>query len=153
MEIVQLESQALTDALFAQLLAIENDSGLDPWRLELLTAYLTHAKTFLCMDDSTVAGFLIVQRDEDYGFGGLHISNLNVAAPYRRKGLAQKMIRTACAAYADAFAGRPVTLDVEKMNFPARCLYEKLGFTVSNNPSENGPDALVMTAPLPLLLA
>ncbi len=152
MEIVRLHAAEMTDALFAQLLAIETDSGLEPWPSEVLRAYLTHAATFLCMDSENVAGFIIVMRDEDYGLGGLHIANLNVAAPYRRRGLAQRMIRTACQQCAAKYAGRPVTLDVEKDNLPALRLYEKLGFTHSDLPSENGPTDQVMTAPFHLLV-
>ncbi len=152
MAIHRLDPDRLTDALLAQMLDMENASGLEPWPEEVLRAYITHAETFLCTDGDTVAGFIIVQRDEDYGFGGLHISNLNVAAPYRRKGIAQRMIRTACTQCAAEYAGHPVSLDVEKSNQPARRLYEKLGFTACDIPSENGPDDLVMTAPLDTLL-
>ncbi len=152
MDVIRLDPSALTDAVLAQMLDLENTSGLEPWPKEVLRAYITHAATFLCMDGDTVAGFIIVQRDEDYGFSGLHISNLNVAAPYRRKGLAECMIRTACTQCAAEYAGRPVSLDVEKSNQPARRLYEKLGFTTCDIPSENGPDDLVMTAPLDTLL-
>ncbi len=152
MEIVLLNPDTLTAALFAQLSAIENSSGLEPWPEDMLMAYLTHETTFLCVDGDAVAGFIVVTQDEDYGFGGLHIANLNVAAPYRRQGLAERMLRTACAQCPAEYRARPVTLDVEKSNVPARRLYEKLGFTYADIPSENGPTDFVMTAPFSVLL-
>ncbi len=152
MDIVLLTPDRLSDALFAQLSAIEQNSGLDPWPDEILMAYLTHETTLLGMDGDTVAGFIVVMQDEDYGFGGLHICNLNVAAPYRRQGLAERMIRTACRQCAPEYRDRPVTLDVAKPNLPARLLYEKLGFVYSDLPSENGPTDFVMTAPFSVLL-
>ncbi len=152
MEIVLLNSDTLTDALFARLSAIEHSSGLEPWPDEILMAYLTHETTFLCMDGENVAGFIVVMQDEDYGIGGLHIANLNVAAPYRRQGLAERMIRAACTQCPAEYRERPVTLDVEKSNLPARRLYEKLGFAYADIPSENGPTDFVMTAPFSVLL-
>ncbi len=152
MDIVQLGPDWLAGEQFAQLLETENASGVSPWPPEVLMDYLASGRTLLCMDGKAVAGFIIVMQDMDYGFGGMHICNLNVAAPYRRKGLAQQMIRAACETFAPEYAGLTVTLDVEKTNHPALCLYEKLGFTVSDIPSENGPDNFVMTAKNSILL-
>ena len=135
--------------LFSQMLAIEENSGIYPYSAEELLECLVCTDTWLLMDEGTVAGFISIDpRCTDYEDISLHIGNLNIAAPYRRRGLAQQLIRSACGHYAASHTGKLVTLDVALINTPARQLYAKLGFIVSDLPSENGPSDVVMTIPL-----
>ena len=154
MEIVLLTPENTTDALFAQIVAIEKNCGLFTYPPEVLWECIRIGDTYACMDGETVAGFITIDKDAtDYFDRSLHIVNINVAAAYRRQGLASKLLRACCGFYAQSNAGLMVTLDVEKSNTPARKLYEKLGFTVSDMPSENGEDDLVMTIPLEQLIS
>ena len=154
MEIILLTPANTTDAIFAQIVAIEENCGLFTYPPEVLWECIRIGDTYACMDGETVAGFITIDKDAtDYSDRSLHIVNINVAAAYRRQGLASMMLRTCCGYYAQSHAGLMVTLDVEKSNAPARKLYEKLGFTVSDMPSENGEDDLVMTIPLEQLIA
>ncbi len=149
MEIVLLTPANTTEAIFAQIIAIEENCGLFTYPPEVLWECIRIGDTYACMDDETVAGFITLDKDAtDYFDRSLHIVNINVAAAYRRQGLASRMLRTCCGIYATSHAGLMVTLDVEKTNTAARHLYEKLGFTVSDLPSENGENDLVMTIPL-----
>ena len=154
MEIVLLTPANTTDAIFAQIVAIEENCGLFTYPPEVLWECIRIGDTYACMDGETVAGFITIDKDAtDYFDRSLHIVNINVAAAYRRQGLASKLLSACCGFYAQSHAGLMVTLDVEKSNKPARKLYEKLGFTVSDMPSENGEDDLVMTIPLEQLIS
>ena len=154
MDIILLSLPTLTEDMFRQIVAIEANCGLFCYPPEVLRECIRIGDTYACMDGDTVAGFITIDKEStDYFDLSLHIVNVNVAAAYRRRGIAQQMIRTVCGYYALSLAGLMVTLDVEKTNTPARGLYEKLGFTVSDLPSENGDDDLVMTVPLEQLIS
>ena len=153
MEIVLLTPANTTDALFRQIVAIEENCGLFTYPPEVLWECIAVGDTYALMDGGTVAGFITIDKDATDYFGlSLHIVNINVTAAYRRQGLASRMLRVCCGYYTESHAGLMVTLDVEKTNTPARRLYEKLGFTVSDLPSENGENDLVMTVPLEQLI-
>lgn len=154
MDIVRLELDALTDAVFAQIVELEANCGISPYPPEVLRACIAIDDTYACMVDGAVAGFITVDTAAaDYFDRSLHIVNVNVAASCRRQGIAQHMIRTGCGRYTVSHAGQMVTLDVEKSNLPALNLYRKLGFTLTDMPSENGPTDVVMAAPLARLIA
>ena len=153
MEIILLTPANTTDAIFRQIVAIEENCGLFTYPPDLLWECIAVGDTYACMDGDTVAGFITLDKDAtDYFDRSLHIVNINVAAAYRRQGLASRMLRTCCGYYAQSHAGLMVTLEVEKTNTPARHLYKKLGFTTSGVPSENGESDLVMTIPLEQLI-
>ena len=154
MDVIKLTLDTLTEAVFEQIVAIEASCGLSCcYPPEVLRECIRIGDTYACMDGETVAGFITIDTEStDYFDLSLHIVNVNVAAAYRRQGVAQQMIRSVCGHYAASHAGLMVTLDVEKTNTPARSLYEKLGFTMCDMPSENGDDDLVMTVPLEQLL-
>jgi len=154
MDMILLTPANTTDALFRQIVDIEEHCGLFAYPPEVLRECIRIGDTYACMDGETVAGFITIDKDAtDYFDRSLHIVNINVAAAYRRQGLAQRMIRTVCGYYAISHAGLMVTLDVEKTNSPAMSLYRKLGFVILDMPSENGDDDWVMAIPLVQLIA
>lgn len=153
MDLIKLDIAALPEPIFAQMVEIEQNCGICAYPPEVLRECIRFADTYACMDGSTVAGFITLQTYTDYYDEGLHIANINVAQAYRRQGLGRWMIRTACGFYSADHAGQNVTLDVEKTNLPALNLYRKLGFTITDMPSENGPTDWAMTIPLHDLLA
>ena len=150
MEIIKLTPGSLTDSIFTQMVEIESRCGLSTcYSPEVLRECVQYADTYACMDGETVAGFITIDPvSTDYFDNSLHIVNINVAKAYRRKGLAALMLRTVCGCYAQSHAGQYVTLDVEKTNAPALALYRKLGFTISDLPSENGDGDWMMLMPL-----
>ena len=154
MEIILLTPANTTDAIFAQIVAIEEKCGLFTYPPEVLWECIRIGDTYACMNGETVAGFITIDKDAtDYFDRSLHIVNINVAVAYRRHGLASKLLRTCCGYYTQSHADLMVTLDVEKTNAAARRLYEKLGFAATDIPSENGEDDLVMTIPLKQLIS
>ena len=151
MEICRLDIHQLTEEQFAQIVTIEQNCGLKPYTREMLLDCIENLHTYACFDGSTIAGFITLIPSPRRLGGGLYIVNLNVARNYRRRGLAQKLIVTACGFYAISHKGRFVILDVLKTNTAAQSLYEKLGFTVTDIPSRNGDTDVVMIAKLDAL--
>ena len=148
MEIRKLEINQLTRETFEQLVAIEENCGLAPYSREMLLDCIENLHTYASMDGTTVAGFITLMASSPRLGGGLYIVNLNVAKPYRRQGLARKLITTVCGLYRDSHRGSFVILDVAKSNTAAWHLYKKLGFDVTDIPSRNGDTDVVMVAKL-----
>lgn len=152
MKIHKLKIDQLTRKQFEQIVSIEENCGLEPYSREMLLDCIANLDTYACLDGDTVAGFITILPYSQRMGGGVYIVNLNVAKPYRRQGLAQKLIVTACGAYKESHTGYFVTLDVSKSNTSARKLYEKLGFEVTEIPSRNGDTDVVMVAKLDVLI-
>ena len=148
MEIRKLEINQLTRETFEQLVAIEENCGLEPYSREMLLDCIENLHTYASMDGTTVAGFITLMASSPRLGGGLYIVNLNVAKPYRRQGLARKLITTVCGLYRDSHRGSFVILDVAKDNSAAWHLYKKLGFNVTDIPSRNGDTDVVMVTKL-----
>jgi [ribosomal protein S18]-alanine N-acetyltransferase len=94
-------------------------------------------------DDGRLAGYLIVSRYVD----AWHIMNVAVDAPYRRRGLAERMLLDLFhATVGDGTRG--YTLEVRVTNHGAIRLYERLGFQPTGIRrgyyTDNREDALVM---------
>ena len=151
MDIYKLAIHMLTPEQFDQIVAIEENCGLEPYTPAMLLDCIENLDTYACMAGETVAGFITLHPCSRKLGGGLYIVNLNVARNYRRRGLGEKLIRTACGHYAASHAGSFVTLDVTKTNTAAVKLYKKLGFSVTDIPSGNGDTDVVMAAMLDAL--
>ena len=152
MDILKLDIRTLTRDQFEQLVTIEQNCGLEPYSREMLLECIENLDTYACMDNELVAGFITIQASSRQLGGGLYIVNLNVAKPYRRQGLGQKLILSARGEYRHSHRGSFVILDVVKENTAAWHLYKKLGFDVTNIPSRNGATDVVMVARLEQLL-
>lgn len=148
MRITRLKWKQLTHSQFEQIAAIEENCGLEPYSRKMLRECIDHLDTYACLDGDTVAGFITIQASSRQLGGGLYIVNLNVAKPYRRQGLAQKLITTSCGFYRESHRGSFVILDVAKDNTAAWHLYKKLGFDLTDIPSRNGDTDVVMVAKL-----
>jgi ribosomal protein S18 acetylase RimI-like enzyme len=148
MRIFRLHWEQLTHSQFKQIVDIEKNCGLEPYTQEMLRHCIQQLHTYVCMDGNTVAGFITLMASSPRLGGGLYIVNLNVAKAYRRQGLAQKLIATACGVYRDSHKGSFVILDVAKTNTAAWHLYKKLGFDLTDIPSRNGDTDVVMVAKL-----
>lgn len=98
--------------------------------------------TFVAFADGALAGYCALSC-----FYDLNIDSVAVAAEYRRRGIAGKLLEKAL----EGFEG-DVFLEVRKSNLPAIALYEKLGFkkiaerkNYYDRPCE---DAIIMKAEL-----
>jgi ribosomal-protein-alanine N-acetyltransferase len=129
------------------ILAIEQASFTNPWTRDMYLAELENEGVsyfYLAKNaNGLVVGFCSFWRVLDE----LHINNLAVAPAERGAGVATALL-TRVLADGAKLGVRRATLEVRRSNVPARCLYEKLGFSVAGvrrayytNPIE---DALVL---------
>ncbi len=134
-----------------QVLAIEQASFSMPWSRNLfLSEFRSPSVSTLLValaNDALarmVAGYIVYWTVEDE----MHILNLAVALPFRRQGIARKLVLDAVKR-AYARGARRAFLEVRMSNVAAKKLYSSLGFTGSSvrrdyydSPVE---DAVVMT--------
>lgn len=152
MQWIKLDDNSITDDLFHQLVDLEINCGLEPFTSEMLWCCINEMDTFAWMDGNTIAGFITIQPYIGYLSGGIYIVNLNVGTAYRRQGLGSSLMLTSLAQYGYSHQGRTISLDVEKNNIAALNLYKKLGFHITDFPSDNGPNDYVMITQLDKLL-
>lgn len=118
----------ITDALPEHvngIAAIEAECFSDPWTHETIAGQLAGPNhVFLAaLDDSHVVGYVGLMYVLDEGY----ISNVAVTAAYRRRSIADRLIKTLIS------RGRELglsflTLEVRQSNEPAKALYAKHGF-------------------------
>lgn len=125
--------------------AIEKDSFTDPWPLE---SFRTELNT------NNLAYYLVARLDgEVVGYIGawlileeVHITTLAVAEPYRRRGIASRLVETLIEETRPKGA-RFLTLEVRPSNRAALKFYEKFGFTALGRRKRYyiDEDAIIMT--------
>lgn len=154
---LQLRPMAAADA--EAMAALESTcfagAGHDPWTASMFLAELDPAvpaarSWWVAHDDGELIGFaggMVVD-------GGVEILDVAVAPAHRREGIARKLL--AHVSYDAQMLGcTSASLEVEDGNDGAIALYASLGFSESGRRRGYygaGLDALVMTAPLPLVL-
>ena len=136
-----------------EVLAIASDAFLTPWtegmfRKELR---LSFSRNFVALSgpgpSDPVAGFVTfwVIADE------VQLHNMAVRRDLRRRGIASRLFSAMIREGLDEGA-ETGTLEVRKANDPARKLYEKFGWRVTDRRpfyySDTGEDALIMSAEL-----
>lgn len=151
MDFIKLEKDIITEHQFQQLVHIEATCGLEPFSTEMLEECIEDMDTYAFAEGDTVLGFITIHNSLKYSDGGIYIVNLNVALNYRRRGIGEKLMRTALAQYG-ACENAMVSLDVLKTNTAATHLYQKLGFMLTDIPSCNGDTDYVMLARLRRIL-
>ena len=128
-------------------LEIETASFTSPWTREMYLAELQNVGISFCYvardEGGIVLGFCSFWRVVDE----LHINNLAVAEPYRRRGIATALLDYVLKEGV-RMGARRATLEVRRSNDAARHLYERLGFSAAGvrpayytNPVE---DALIL---------
>jgi ribosomal-protein-alanine N-acetyltransferase len=90
-----------------------------------------------------ICGFLLAWRAADE----LHLTDLGVAEPSRRRGVGRALVAALCQAGLQA-GSRMVVLEVRESNQPARALYDALGFLEQGRRAryyaDTGEDAVLM---------
>lgn len=136
-----------TPADLDAVIEIETASFTSPWTREMYVAELQNVGVSFCYlardASGTPVGFCSFWRVVDE----LHINNLAVAEPFRRRGIARTLL-THVMSEGARMGARRATLEVRRSNDAARQLYAQLGFFAAGvrrayytNPIE---DALVL---------
>ena len=112
------------------ILAVEEASFTNPWTRDMYLAEFENKGVsffYLAKDaNGQVVGFCSFWRVLDE----LHINNLAVSPAERGGGVATALL-TQVLADGATLGARRATLEVRRSNVPARCLYEKLGFSIA----------------------
>jgi len=137
--------EPMTEEDLEAVAAIEASSFRDPWPLQSFQTELRHnrhAVYYVIRADGLVIAYIgaWIIIDE------VHITTLAVADPYRRRGIATRLIK-ALLEKARQKGALCLTLEVRPSNTNARCFYEKLGFKVLGRRKRYycDEDALIMT--------
>ena len=115
-----------------EVLAIEQACFSAPWTRKMLAAELSgnqfaHFLIAKCPDPRSGAFVIAGYFCYWIVFEELRLMNLAVLAPFRRRGVASKLVCTAIRAGLERGANRAM-LEVRASNQEARALYERLGF-------------------------
>ena len=125
---------------------IEKECFSTPWTEKGLYDELSnpHARFWVALLGDNVAGYIGAHNI----VGEVYITNVAVNSTFRRKGVAENLVKYLISV-SEAENADFVTLEVRESNLPARSLYEKMGFEVVGNrkdfyerPREN---AILMT--------
>ncbi len=124
---------------------VERRAYQTPWSRTMFAGEIAKAtsRCYGAFDGNRLAGYLIVSRYVD----AWHVMNVAVDAPYRRRGIAQRMLGDLFEQTSDD-GTRGCTLEVRVSNLGAIELYERLGFRPTGIRrayyTDNREDALVM---------
>jgi len=107
------------------ILKIENDLFPDPWDEQLFIDLLDKENKYFFVKElnGDLAGYVVFERIVDEG----HITNLGVAKPYQKKGIATQLIGNII----DLAKGMKIGiifLEVRQGNEAAKRLYSRFGF-------------------------
>ncbi len=131
-----------------RVIEIEAEAFPDPWDLELLEDLLFSDSgiSFVAVNGGSVVGFVVAEilevGDETYG----HIMNLAVGAPFRKRGVGNRLVRRVEQEFVRLGAGA-VQLEVRVSNRAAQEFYRRIGYLdilTFDSYYENGEPALVM---------
>ncbi len=129
-----------------EVLAIEEESFPVPWsKASFLYELLENERAFyyVARSDGKVVGYIGMWMILDEG----HITNIAVAAAYRRRGIGRALLQYLVGA-SKRLGIRYLTLEVRRSNIPAQNLYEELGFVRTGiRPryyQDNQEDAIIM---------
>ncbi len=129
-----------------ELALIERECFSTPWTEKGLYDELSNpnARFYVAIVGGAVAGYIGAHNI----IGEVYITNVAVNSTFRRKGVAENLVKYLISV-SEAENADFVTLEVRESNLPARSLYEKMGFDVVGNrkdfyeqPREN---AILMT--------
>jgi [ribosomal protein S18]-alanine N-acetyltransferase len=143
-----IELRRLTLSDLGGIEKVERRSYPTPWSRSMFAGELAKPTSFCigafdCSGKPRLAGYLIVSRYVD----AWHVMNLAVDGPYRRRGIARRLLDGLFDATA-ADAMRGYTLEVRISNQGAIALYEEAGFRISGVRrgyyTDNREDAYVM---------
>jgi [ribosomal protein S18]-alanine N-acetyltransferase len=126
---------------------IELRTQIAPWTMHQFQTEFDkpYSQFLLLTDDETdqiIAGYILFWNLFEEG----QILTISVDLPFRRKGLAEKMLRKMIQ-LTELNKIKKILLDVRKSNTPAIQLYQKIGFSITHIRKEfysNGEDAYLM---------
>lgn len=132
MEFKRLDRLEVTKEQFKQIMDVENSTGSGYEEEIMRSIWLEDEKddNFVCVTDDKIVAHISFNPNSKRRNGSVYMVNLTVTNEYRKRGIAQNLIYTACKYYESKKISIPMSLQVDKDNIPAFNLYKKVGFEI-----------------------
>ena len=129
-----LDQNEITEEQFEQVLKVEQCEGEDDsYSVEVMRELFIKDKknsNFVCIDNDKIVVYIAYNPLSKRRNGSIYIISLVVLPEYRKMGIAQNLIYTACKYYNNQEFGEIMSLHVDEDNIPAINLYKKMGFEI-----------------------
>lgn len=132
MEFKRLDRLEVTKGQFSQIMEVENSTG-SGYSEEVMRIIWLESETednFVCIENNKIVAHISFNPNSKRRNGSLYMVNLTVLDEYRKMGIAQNLIYTACNYYKNKGVEKLMSLQVDKDNIPAFNLYKKVGFEI-----------------------
>lgn len=129
---VKLEEKEVTDALFKQIMEVENSTGSGYEENIMRELFITGHKNdnFVCFDDNKIVAHITFNPKSKRRNGSIFMVNLTVLPEYRKQGIAKTLIKTATDYYISKGYTLPMSTSVDRDNTSAVNLYKRVGFEI-----------------------
>lgn len=125
-----IDKETITEEQFDQIIEVEQsdtESAYSDYILQRIYL-LENNINFACFDKGKIIAHMATDPNFKRRNDSIYIINIVVLDKYRRQGIAQKLIHTACKYYLENDSNSIISLNVDKDNIAAINLYKKLGF-------------------------
>lgn len=131
-----------------------NDGGYSEEVMRELWIEDKKNSNFVCYDNDRIVAHISYNPKSKRRNGSIFMINLTVLPQYRKLGIAQNLIYTACKYYENKEYGLLMSVSVDKDNIPAINLYKKVGFEIKDPICEVDEDdeQYIMDAKIPYLI-
>lgn len=152
----RLDKSDITEAQFKQIVEVEQSDGNDGYTEEQLKSIWIEDKkddNFVCIHNNKIVAHISFNPKSKRRNGSVYMVNLMVSPEYRKMGIAQNLIFTACKFYMQKGETLPMSLSVDKDNTKAINLYQKVGYEIKDPICEVDEDdeQYIMEVSLPTL--
>ena len=129
---VKLEEREVTDALFKQIMEVENSTGSGYEEDIMKELFITGHKNdnFVCFDEDRIVAHITFNPKSKRRNGSIYMVNLTVLPEYRKQGIAKTLIKTATDYYISKGYNLPMSTSVDRDNISAVNLYKRVGFEI-----------------------
>lgn len=138
-EVYKVDTNNMNADLFHQIVEIENlgnEAGYSEETLKEIWMKSEKNDNFVCVLHGKIVGHISLNPCSKRRNGSVYCINLVVLPQYRRRGIAQTLIKAGCEYYLSHNCTLPFSLSVDKNNFKAISLYKKIGFEIKDPMSE-----------------
>ena len=129
---VKLEEKDVTEALFKQIMVVENSTGSGYEENIMREIFITGHKNdnFVCFDNDKIVAHISFNPKSKRRNGSIYMVNLTVLPEYRKQGVAKTLIKTATDYYISKGYTLPISTSVDRDNTSAVNLYKRVGFQI-----------------------